>query len=183
MLVPLVTPELVLAATLLLLFTQVAIVPFVLIGVGTTAQLIGQVTVCLPYVVVIVRSRLASIGKEYEEAARDLGASPTQALRLVLLPLMLPAIVASMLIVFALSMDDFVVTQYLSADQSTATIPMYLYANTRGAATPALNALASVMVLLTLLATGLAFLTYRLALRRMRRPGASALRELTALEA
>jgi spermidine/putrescine transport system permease protein len=182
MLVPLVTPELVMAVSLLLLFTQVAIVPFALVELGTTAQVIGQVTVSLPYVVVIVRSRLASIGEQYEEAASDLGASPLQALRLVLLPLLFPAIVASMLIVFALSMDNFVVTQYLSSDQSTATIPMYVYANTRGAATPALNALASVLVFLTLLASGVAFAVYALAQRRVRRSGRSAVRELTALD-
>jgi spermidine/putrescine transport system permease protein len=172
MLFPLVTPELVLAAALLLLFTQAAVVPFTLVGLGTTAQLIGQVTVTMPYVVVIVRSRLASIGTEYEEAASDLGASPAQAVRLVLLPLLFPAIMASLLIVFALSLDDFVATQYLSSDQSTATIPMYLYADTRVAGTPALNALATVMVVLSLLAVGVAFAVLRLTLRRTRRPEA-----------
>src|SRR5439155_11505123 len=111
--------------------TQVAVVPFALVRLGTAAQVIGQVTVSLPYVVVIVRGRLASIGTGYEEAAADLGASPAQALRLVLLPLLLPALAASLLIVFALSMDNFVVTQYLSSDESTATISMYLYADTR----------------------------------------------------
>ena len=72
-------------------------------------------TFSVSYVVVIVRSRLAAIGPEYEEAARDLGASPRQALQHVLLPLLMPAILASMLIVFALSIDDFVVTQYMSS--------------------------------------------------------------------
>jgi len=183
MLFPLVTPELVMAVSLLLLFTQLAIVPFALVELGTAAQVIGQVTVSLPYVVVIVRSRLVSIGPEYEEAARDLGATSAQVLRTVLLPLLLPAILASTLVVFALSMDNFVVTQYLSADQSTMTIPMYLYGNTRGAGTPALNALASIMVFLTLLAVSLAFVTYRLALRWTKQPAASALRELTIPEA
>jgi spermidine/putrescine transport system permease protein len=60
---------------------------------------------------------------------------------------------------------------------------MYIYATTRGGATPALNALASIMVFLTLLAIGLAFLTYRLALRRTQQPAASALRQLTTVEA
>ncbi len=178
----LVTPELVLAVSLLLLFAQATIVPFSLIHLGTPAQTIGQVTFSLPFVVVIVRSRLFLIGGEYEEVARDLGATPAQALRTVLLPLLSPAILASALIVFALSMDDFVVTQYLSSDQATATIPMFLYAQTRGAATPALNALASLMVLLTLLAVGLAFVTYWLASRRRQRPDGSAAHELNVLE-
>ena len=104
------------AVSLLLVFTQLAVVPFSLVHLGTGAQVVGQVTFSLSYVVVIVRSRLVSIGPEYEEAARDLGATSLGALRLVLLPLLLPAILASMLIVFALSIDDFVVTQYMSSN-------------------------------------------------------------------
>ena len=87
--------------------------------------------------VVIIRGRLASIGPQYEEAARDLGATPVQALRLVLLPLLVPAILASLLIVFALSIDDFVVTQYMSSNAATTTIPMFLYSNARGGTTHA----------------------------------------------
>ena len=92
-------------------------------------------TFSLSYVVVIIRGRLASIGNQYEEAARDLGATPLQALRLVLLPLLMPAILASLLIVFALSIDDFVVTQYMSSNSATTTIPMFLYSNARGGTT------------------------------------------------
>jgi spermidine/putrescine transport system permease protein len=184
MLLPLVTPEIVMAVSLLLVFTQLAIIPFSLIHLGTTAQVVGQVTFSLSYVVVIVRSRLASIGPEYEEAARDLGATAIGALRLVLLPLLMPAVLASMLIVFALSIDDFVVTQYMSSNASTTTIPMYLYANARGGTTtPALNALATVLVLTTLLGVGLAFAIYTALGRRTgtAREG-SALRELSGLE-
>jgi spermidine/putrescine transport system permease protein len=184
MLVPLVTPEIVMAVSLLVVFTQLAIVPFSLVHLGTAAQVIGQVTFSLSYVVVIVRSRLATIGPQYEEAARDLGATPAASLRLVLLPLLMPAILASMLIVFALSIDDFVVTQYMSSDASTTTIPMYLYANARGGATtPALNALATVLVLVTLIGVGLAFMTYTLLGRRTSTTKVSALHELSGLEA
>ena len=70
-------------------------------------------TFSLSYVVVIVRGRLVSIGRDYEEAAADLGAPPRDQLLRVLLPLLAPAIVASAAVVFALSIDDFVVTQYL----------------------------------------------------------------------
>jgi spermidine/putrescine transport system permease protein len=184
MLMPLVTPELVMAVSLLLVFTQIAIVPFSLIHLGTTAQIVGQVTFSLSYVVVIVRSRLASIGGEYEEAARDLGATRLGALRLVLLPLLLPAILASMLIVFALSIDDFVVTQYMSAGYSTITIPMYLYANARGGATtPALNALATILVVVTLLGIGLAYLVYTRVGRRTTGRELSALGAISGMEA
>jgi spermidine/putrescine transport system permease protein len=184
MLVPLVTPEIVMAVSLLLVFTQLSIVPFSLINLGTTAQVVGQVTFSLSYVVVIVRSRLASIGPEYEEAARDLGATPAAALRLVLVPLLLPAILASMLIVFALSIDDFVVTQYMSSNAATTTIPMYLYSNARGGATtPALNALASILVFATLLGVAVAYGVYTMLGRRTGTVEGSALRDLTGLEA
>jgi spermidine/putrescine transport system permease protein len=184
MLLPLVTPEIVMAVSLLVVFTQLSLIPFSLIHLGTTAQVVGQVTFSLSYVVVIVRSRLASIGPEYEEAARDLGATPWQALRLVLLPLLLPAILASMLIVFALSIDDFVVTQYMSSTSSTTTIPMYLYANARGGTTtPALNALATVLVLTTLLGIAIAYALYAAFGRRASTGDVSMVRELSGLEA
>src|SRR5690242_18062992 len=157
MLLPLVTPEIVMGVALLLLFLQV----FTTIGLGTTAQAIGQVTFTLSYVVVIVRGRLVSIGPEYEEAAADLGAPPMQVLWRVLLPLLAPAMLASAAVVFALSIDDFVVTQYLSGAANTTTVSMLLYATARGAPTPALNALATVALVITLATLALAFFLYR----------------------
>jgi spermidine/putrescine transport system permease protein len=108
-----------------------------------------------------VRARLVSIGPEYEEAAADLGAPPHDQFLRVLLPLLLPAIVASAAVAFALSIDDFVVTQYLSSDASTTTVSMLLYASARGAPTPALNALATVALLITFATLALAFFVYR----------------------
>jgi spermidine/putrescine transport system permease protein len=157
MLLPLVTPEIVMGVSLLLLFLQV----FPGLGLGTTAQAIGQVTFTLSYVVVIVRGRLVSIGPEYEEAAADLGAPPHDQLLRVLLPLLAPAIIASAAVVFALSIDDFVVTQYLSSDASTTTVSMLLYAGGRAAPTPALNALATITLVITLATLALAYLVYR----------------------
>jgi spermidine/putrescine transport system permease protein len=157
MLLPLVTPEIVMGVALLLLFLQV----FPTIGLGTTAQSIGQITFTLSYVVVIVRGRLVSIGPEYEEAAADLGAPPRDVLGRVLLPLLAPAILASAAVVFALSIDDFVVTQYLSSDASTTTVSMLLYATARGAPTPALNALATITLAITMATLALTFIVYR----------------------
>ncbi len=164
MLFPLITPELVLATSLLLVFVHV----FTFVKLGTAAETLGQVTFSLSYVVIIVRGRLLSVGPELEEAAVDLGASPLQALRLVLLPLLYPAIFAATMIVFALSIDDFVVTDYMSSSASTQTIPIEIYSNARGAPTPALNALATLMVLFTLVALALAFVVYRVLTRHER---------------
>ena len=79
----------------------------------------------------------------------------------MLLPLLAPAIIASAAVVFALSIDDFVVTQYLSSDASTTTVSMLLYSTARAAPTPALNALATVALLITLATLALAYLVYR----------------------
>jgi len=157
MLLPLVTPEIVMGVALLLLFLRV----FPGIGLGTPAQAIGQITFTISYVVVMVRGRLTSIGPEYEEAAADLGAPPRDQLRRVLLPLLAPAIIASAAVAFALSLDDFVVTQYLSSNANTTTVSMLLYASARGAPTPALNAIATVTLVLTLSTLALAFFLYR----------------------
>jgi len=157
MLLPLVTPEIVMGVALLLLFLQV----LPIIDLGTNAQIIGQVTFTISYVVVIVRGRLVSIGKDYEEAAADLGAPPVDQLRRVLLPLLAPAIIASAAVVFAISLDDFVVTQYLSGDASTTTVSMLLYSSSRAAPTPALNALATVALVITLLTLAFAYLVYK----------------------
>ncbi len=172
MLLPLVTPEIVMGVALLLLFLQI----FGGLGLGTIAQAIGQVTFALSYVVVIVRGRLVSIGREYEEAAADLGAPAFDRLVRVLLPLLAPAILASAAVVFALSIDDFVITQYLSSDASTTTVSMLLYASARGAPTPALNALATIALVITLVTLALAFLVYR------RFAGASAVEAVAGVE-
>jgi spermidine/putrescine transport system permease protein len=157
MLFPLVTPEIVMGVALFLVFTQV----FTGVPRGFTTQLLGHITFSISYVVVIVRGRLAAIGPQYEEAARDLGANRMQAMRLVLLPLLGPAIFASVIVVFAGSIDDFVISSFLSTGASSETVPMRIYAGGRATATPALNALATIMLVFTLLVVGLAALVMR----------------------
>jgi spermidine/putrescine transport system permease protein len=112
-------------------------------------------------VVIVVRGRLFAIGKEYEEAAMDLGASRLQSLRMVLLPMLAPAIFASLMIVFAISIDDFVITQFLKSDAGTETVPTRIYSNARAAPTPALNALASLMLFASLAAITVAMLMHK----------------------
>jgi spermidine/putrescine transport system permease protein len=152
MLVPIVTPEIVFGVALFLVFSQL----YTGLPDGLTRQLLGHVTFTISFVVVIVRGRLAAIGTQYEEAARDLGASRLQAIRLVLLPLLSPAIFASVMVVFATSVDDFVISSFLSTGASTETVPIKIYSGARAGSTPALNALATVMLLLTLTAVAVA---------------------------
>ena len=177
MLFPLVTPEIVMAVSLFLVFDHLYNIPL-----GTQAQVLGQVTFSISYVVIIMRGRLLSVGPEYEEAARDLGASQLGAFRLVLLPLLYPAVFASLIVVFALSIDDFVVTQYMSSGQQTQTVPILIYQTVRGTATPALNALASAMVLVTLLSVSLAYAVYRWSTRSQHAGSPSAFTEIAGVE-
>lgn len=157
LLLPLVTPELVFAVGMFLLFTTA----LGFVGLGTWAQAIGQVTFTLSWVVVIVRGRLSTIGRDVEEAAADLGAPPVHTVTRVLLPLLAPAMAASLLVAFALSIDDFVVAQYLSSGADSTTVPMRIYSTARAAPTPALNALATIMLVVSLLALVLAYVVYR----------------------
>jgi spermidine/putrescine transport system permease protein len=169
MLFPLVTPEIVSGVALYLVFLYL----FTFIEPGTIAQVLGHVTFSLSYVVVIVRGRLFSIGRQYEEAAADLGATPWESLRLVLLPLLMPAIFSSLMIVFAISIDDFVISQWLSCGAGCDTIPIRIYGATRAAPLPSVNALAALMVYFTMFALGLAYLLFRFMTRGERPTGGS----------
>ncbi len=165
MLFSFITPEIAIGVALFLFFTELVTV----VGLGFKAQVFGLSMYEMAYPVIVVRARLLSIGKEYEEAAMDLGASPTQSLRRVLLPLLAPAIFASIAIVFASAIDNFVISQRLSIDASTQTIPILIYASARRAPLPSLNALASITLLTSTLLIALAFVLYRRSTRHERR--------------
>lgn len=180
MLLPLVTPEIVLASGLFLVFAHLY-TPGGTRLFGTPAQLLGHVTWSIPYVVVVMRGRLFGIGKDYEEAAMDLGAAPMEAMRRVLLPLLAPAIFAAFMIVFALSIDDFITSQFLSSGEGSITLPMLIYGTGRTGENPSLNAVATVMLVLSLSAIGLATLVLQ-AVARRRGTGETAARELVRFE-
>ncbi len=131
------------------------------VQLGTTAQVIGLVTFQVSYPAVLVRARLATIGPQYEEAAMDLGASPLAALRRIIMPMLMPAIFASTVLVFADVIDDFVLVRYLSGDASTEPVSVKIYNTARAAPTPALNALATLLLFAALAAVVIGFLVYR----------------------
>jgi spermidine/putrescine transport system permease protein len=156
-LISFVLPEILIAVSLLFVVT---VVPTP-VGLGTSGQVIGLVTYQLAYPVVIVRARLLTIGSDYEEAAIDLGASPGGAVRRVLMRMLLPAIFASAVLVFADVIDDFVIVRYLSGDASTEPVSVKVYNTARAAPTPALNALTTLLLLASLLAVTLGYGLYR----------------------
>jgi len=159
-----VLPEILLAVALLFVVTTL-VTPLQL---GLSAQVAGLVTFQLSYPVIIVRARLVTIGPQYEEAAVDLGASPLAAVRRVLLPMLAPAILASAVLVFADVIDDFVIVRYLSGDAATEPTSVKIYNSARAAPTPALNALASLMLAAALLAVAVGFGVYRYLTRGQR---------------
>ncbi len=162
MLFSFVTPELILAVSLFLLVLNV----FRVIGLGTAGQLVGLVVLSLAYPVIIVRARLFSLGTSYEEAAMDLGASPTRTLARVTLPLLGPSIFASAAIIFAFVLDDFVIVNQLSRDASTETVSIAIYAAARTSPTPAVNAIGTIMLATSTLLIVIAASVYRRSARR-----------------
>jgi spermidine/putrescine transport system permease protein len=172
MLFSFVTPELILAVALFLLVLNA----FRFIGLGSTAQLAGLVVLSLAYPVIIVRARLLSLGNSYEEAAMDLGASPTRTLVRVTLPLLGPSIFASAAIIFAFALDDFVIVNQLSRDSSTETVAIVIYGAARTSPTPAVNAIGTIMLTVSTILIAIAFVVYRRTSRkRGDQPGVEAL--------
>jgi len=157
MLFSFVIPEIIVGISMFLFFTYT--LKFVHLGTG--AQLLSLVTYQISYPVIIVRARLLSIGKEYEEAATDLGASPTQAVRRVLLPMLYPAILVSFALVFADTIDDFITVRYLSGGASTEPLSVKIYNFSRGSLTPAINAAATFLLVSTLVIALIGLFLYR----------------------
>ncbi len=156
-----VLPEVLLAIALLFVATSVNQYVATPVRLGTIGQVIGLVTFQLSYPVIIVRARLLTIGPQYEEAAIDLGASPWEAVRRVLWPMAFPAVLASAVIVFADVLDDFVLVRYLSGGSTTEPVSVKIYNPARAAPTPALNAVATLVLVASLLAVFLGWLAYR----------------------
>ncbi len=158
-LLPLVTPEIVTGVAALLFFT----------GLGMKLSLVtvtlAEITFSIAYVTVIVRGRLASMSPEVEEAARDLGCSPWQALRQVTLPLLTPALLGSGLLVFALVFDDFVLA-FFTTGVDPQPLPVRIYSSIRFGVSPAINAVGTLMLLFSALLIVLALLVPRLFNRR-----------------
>jgi spermidine/putrescine transport system permease protein len=163
-----VIPELLLAVALFMLVTQA----LTFIGLGTEAEVAGLVVWNLSWPAIIVRARLVSVGRSYEEAATDLGAPRLEAIRRVLLPLLLPAILASAVLVFASTVDDFVIVEQLSSTAATQPMSVLIYSNVHGGLSgPALNALATIMLVFSLLAAVIGFFAYRWMTRGERTQG------------
>jgi spermidine/putrescine transport system substrate-binding protein/spermidine/putrescine transport system permease protein len=141
---PMVIPEIVMASSLLLLFAALGV------GLGFTTVVLAHVAFSVSYAVVVVRARLAGFDRSLEEAAMDLGAGPTRTFFRVTLPGIAPGVLAAALLVFALSIDDYVVTSFVAGVGST-TLPLQIYSMVRSGISPEINAVSTVLLVATAL--------------------------------
>ena len=141
---PIVIPEICMAAAMLVFFARFLDVPF-----GLTTITVSHIAFSFPFVAVVVRSRMAGFDESLEEASRDLGAKPWQTFFNVTLPYMMPGVIAGALLAFTLSLDDFLITFFTSGPAST-TFPVKIYSMVRQSVTPEVNAASTVLILVTL---------------------------------
>ncbi len=137
------SPDIVMAVSLLALFMVVGI------SLGFLSLLLAHVTFCLPYVTVTIFSRLNGFDARMLEAAKDLGASEVTILRKIILPLALPAVVSGWLLSFTISLDDVVVSSFVSG-VSYEILPLRIFSLVKTGVTPEVNALATIMIVLSL---------------------------------
>ena len=145
--IPVVIPDIILAAALVVAFGLLRMVSS-LFEPGLFNMIIGHITFQISFVALVVRSRLVSIGRDVEEAARDLFASTPYMLRRITLPLLLPGIVAGAMLAFTLSLDDFVIS-FFTAGPESVTLPLFIFAAVRRGVTPQIHALSTLVVLIT----------------------------------
>jgi spermidine/putrescine transport system permease protein len=141
---PIAMPDILIGVSLLLMFIMLNVT------LGTVSIVLAHVSFCIGFVALAVQSRLAGMDQSLTEAARDLGASPWQSFRLISLPLLKPGIIAGAMMAFTLSIDDFVIT-FFTAGVGSSTLPLEIYSMVKIAVTPEVNAVSTLLMLVTLL--------------------------------
>jgi spermidine/putrescine transport system permease protein len=140
---PIAIPEILMGVSLLIFFVGINLT------LGLISITLAHIAFCIGFVAIVVRSRLAGMDESLVEAARDLGATPWGAFRLITLPLIMPGVIAGALMAFTLSIDDFVVT-YFTAGADALTLPLKIYTMVKISVTPEVNAVSTLLMLLTL---------------------------------
>lgn len=148
MILPLLVPEVALGISLLMFFNALRL-PF-----GHLTLVLSHSLFCVPYVYIMVQLRLNEIDKSIIEASRDLGATKGQTIRRVILPLIMPSIITSSLLALAMSLDDVVISTYMSGPTST-TLPVHIFSMMRVGVTPKINALSTIILVGTFFVVGI----------------------------
>ena len=151
MYVPVVIPDIVMAVAMLSFFAVVRDW-LGLFELGMTTMIVAHITFQIPFVAIVVRSRLAGMDPSIEEAAHDLGASSWQTFCTVTFPLMWPGVLAGAMLAFTLSLDDFVVSFFTTGPGAT-TLPILIYSSVKRGITPDINALSTLIVLASIVGT------------------------------
>jgi spermidine/putrescine transport system permease protein len=151
MYIPVVIPDIVMAVALLLMFALLRHW-LGIFELGMTTMILAHVTFQIPFVAVVIRARLVGADPAIEEAAHDLGATGFQTFRYVTLPMIAPAVVAGAALAFTLSLDDFVVSFFTTGPGAT-TLPILIYSSVKRGITPDINALSTLIVLISIVAT------------------------------
>lgn len=138
------TPEIILGMVLLVFFSLVAL------PLGMLTLILAHTCFCIPYVYLLVKARIAGLDRSLTEAARNLGAGAWQALRDILLPLLTPAIISGVLLSFAMSFDDVIISIFVTGPQ-TNTLPIRIYTQIKTGVTPKTNALCSLLFVITVI--------------------------------
>jgi spermidine/putrescine transport system permease protein len=172
MILSFVIPELIFGVAMFFVFT----ILYSKVQLGTVAETLGLVTWNVSWPAIIVQARLVTLGRQYEEAAADLGANQWQTMRRVMMPLLGPAIFASAVLVFSGVIDDFVIVDLLSSNASNTPISVIIYSTQHGGnGGPALNALGTIALVMSFIIAILGFIAYRWATRGERGSGLDAL--------
>jgi len=141
---PMMMPDVVLGISLLIFFVNIGI------PLGKVSIIIGHCSFLVSYVFIVVSARLAGMDTRLEEASADLGANPWYTFRRITLPMILPGVIGGALLSFIISMDDLVITYFISGVDST-TLPVYIYGMIRRGIKPEINAIATLLILASLL--------------------------------
>jgi spermidine/putrescine transport system permease protein len=158
MILSFVIPELIFGVAMFFAFT----VLFKSVHLGTLAEVLGLVTWNVSWPAIIVQARLVGLGRQYEEASADLGANQFQTMWRVMVPLLGPAIFASAVLVFSSVIDDFVIVDLLSSNASNTPISVIIYSQQHGGnGGPALNALGTIALVMSLIIAVIGFIGYR----------------------
>ncbi len=140
---PVIVPEIVMGISLLIFFAAVNI------SRGLLTLVISHIAFCMPFVYLTMRARLADFDRSVEEAAQDLGANEWVTFRRITLPLLMPGIISSALLAFTLSLDDFVISFFVTGVGSQ-TLPVYIWGQIRRGITPEINAISALMLVLSI---------------------------------
>lgn len=151
---PMMTPEIILAMVFMAFFSLLGL-PF-----GMTTLIIAHTAFCIPYVYMLVKARLVGLDKSLPEAARDLGASEARVFFDITLPLIAPAIASGMLLSFAMSFDDVIISLFVTG-VNVNTLPLKVYTSLKTGITPEINALCTLMLAFTVLAVAASALISR----------------------